>query len=104
MDENHPQHSLDLNGKKYIPGYVGMNNIKANDYINVVLQMLLHVKPLRNYFLLNFVDDPGKSELLLRFGLLVRKIWNPKAFKGQVSPHELLQVSNLLFCFCFAAS
>jgi U4/U6.U5 tri-snRNP-associated protein 2 len=26
-----------------------------------------------------------------RFSILVRKIWNPKAFKGQVSPHELLQ-------------
>lgn len=26
-----------------------------------------------------------------RFSTLVRKIWNPKAFKGQVSPHELLQ-------------
>lgn len=26
-----------------------------------------------------------------RFGLLIRKLWNPRAFKGQVSPHELLQ-------------
>lgn len=26
-----------------------------------------------------------------RFSTLVRKIWNPRAFKGQVSPHELLQ-------------
>lgn len=23
--------------------------------------------------------------------MLCRKVWNPKAFKGQVSPHELLQ-------------
>ncbi|KAF4954700.1 hypothetical protein F66182_18394 [Fusarium sp. NRRL 66182] len=28
----------DLLGKKYRPGYVGMNNIKANDYLNVVVQ------------------------------------------------------------------
>ncbi|RCH77469.1 hypothetical protein CU098_002805, partial [Rhizopus stolonifer] len=29
------------------------------------------------------------------FSALVRKIWNPRAFKGQVSPHELVQeVSN----------
>jgi len=26
--------------------------------------------------------------------MLIRKMWNPRAFKAQVSPHELLQVSN----------
>jgi len=26
--------------------------------------------------------------------MLMRKMWNPKAFKAQVSPHELLQVSK----------
>lgn len=35
----------------YLPGVVGLNNIKANDYCNVVLQALCHVKPLRDYFL-----------------------------------------------------
>ncbi len=35
----------------YLPGIVGLNNIKANDYCNVVLQALCHVKPLRDYFL-----------------------------------------------------
>lgn len=30
----------------------------------------------------------------MRFGMLVRKMWNPRAFKGQVSPHELLQVKG----------
>ena len=35
----------------YLPGIVGLNNIKANDYSNVVLQALVNVKPLRDYFL-----------------------------------------------------
>ncbi len=26
-----------------------------------------------------------------RFGSLIRKMWNPKAFKRHVSPHELIQ-------------
>ncbi|CAK7207758.1 Ubiquitin carboxyl-terminal hydrolase 10 [Sporothrix eucalyptigena] len=98
-----------LAGKPYVPGYVGMNNIKENDYLNVVVQALAHVPPLRNFFLLD--EMPAKTaaaavasgkpdakslenpnaELVKRFGLLVRKIWNPRAFKAHVSPHELLQ-------------
>lgn len=34
---------------------------------------------------------PGTPQLSLRFSTLVRKLWNPKAFKSHVSPHELLQ-------------
>ncbi|KAI8074098.1 hypothetical protein BC940DRAFT_223252, partial [Gongronella butleri] len=81
--------SYDLNNKKYIPGFVGLNNIKANDYVNVVIQALVHIPSFRNFFILN--DFEGKSQLVVRFGTLVRKMWNPKAYKGQVSPHELLQ-------------
>ena len=38
-------------GTKYTPGVVGLNNIKANDYMNVILQSLSHVEGVRNYFL-----------------------------------------------------
>jgi U4/U6.U5 tri-snRNP-associated protein 2 len=79
----------DLSGKKYIPGFVGINNIKANDYLNVIIQLLSHVPPLRNYFMLE--DLSTRPQLAQRFGILVRKIWNPRAFKAHVSPHELLQ-------------
>jgi U4/U6.U5 tri-snRNP-associated protein 2 len=72
-------------------GYVGMNNIKANDYLNVVVQVLAHVTPIRNFFLLHSFPVPGSPQLSLRFSTLVRKLWNPKAFKSHVSPHELLQ-------------
>ncbi|KAF9348466.1 hypothetical protein BGX26_000122 [Mortierella sp. AD094] len=92
LDTNSSQ-SFDLNRKPYIPGFIGLNNVKANDYVNVVIQVLAHIPPIRNYFMLQNFDD--KSELVKRFGTLVRKIWNPSAFKGQVSPHELLQeISN----------
>ncbi|KAL8739770.1 MAG: hypothetical protein Q9190_007460 [Brigantiaea leucoxantha] len=79
----------DLSGKKYRPGFVGMNNIKENDYFNAVIQALAHVPPLRNFFMLE--DFSSKSELVKRFSVLTRKIWNTKAFKTHVSPHELLQ-------------
>ncbi|KAL7948934.1 hypothetical protein V8C42DRAFT_312710 [Trichoderma barbatum] len=89
---NHVSWTLD--GKEYTPGFVGMNNIKENDYLNVVVQALSHVSPLRNYLLLE--DFSKKSELVKRCSILFRKIWNPRAFKSHVSPHELLQEIALL--------
>jgi U4/U6.U5 tri-snRNP-associated protein 2 len=90
--------SHDLANSAYLPGFLGLNNIKANSYMNVVLQSLLHVPPLRDYFIFSSqpsTENPSpltsKSELVARFGLLARKLWNPKAFKSQVSPHEFLQ-------------
>lgn len=82
-----------LGGKEYIPGFVGMNNIKDNDYFNVVVQALSHVPPLRNFFMLE--DFSSKPELVKRLSILFRKIWNPRAFKSHVSPHELLQEISL---------
>ncbi|OGE53638.1 hypothetical protein PENARI_c007G11127 [Penicillium arizonense] len=81
----------DLSGARYRPGFVGMNNIKANDYVNVVAQLMAHVLPIRNFFLLHDFPTPGTPEMVLRFRTLVRKLWNPKAFRSHVSPHELLQ-------------
>ncbi|KAM6289222.1 ubiquitin carboxyl-terminal hydrolase 39 [Aegotheles albertisi] len=85
-------------GTTYLPGIVGLNNIKANDYANAVLQALSNVPPLRNYFLeeenyKNIQRPPGDIMFLLvqRFGELMRKLWNPRNFKAHVSPHEMLQ-------------
>lgn len=83
------QPAWDLLGRKYIPGFVGMNNIKANDYTNAVVQALAHVSPLRNFLVLE--DFSSRPQLVQRFSTLVRKIWNSKAFKSHVSPHELMQ-------------
>ncbi|PZC74949.1 ubiquitin carboxyl-terminal hydrolase 39 [Helicoverpa armigera] len=87
-----------IDSTMYMPGIVGLNNIKANDYCNVILQCLSQVRPLRNYFLreenyANVKRPPGDSSFLLvqRFGELLRKLWNPRAFKAHVSPHEMLQ-------------
>ncbi|KAH8099693.1 spindle pole body protein [Cristinia sonorae] len=89
-----PEHirkpSYDLSSKPYIPGYIGLNDIKRNDYMNVIIHSLLHVAPLRDYLLLS--NFRGKeSELLKRFAGLAKKVWNTRLFKSQVSPHEFLQ-------------
>eukprot|EP00035_Acanthoeca_spectabilis_P011519 m.202756 g.202756 ORF g.202756 m.202756 type:complete len:623 (-) comp15366_c0_seq6:4237-6105(-) len=89
--ENGTTRSRALDGRTYLPGIVGLNNIKANDYVNVVVQILCRVTPFRNFFLVeeNYcgVSDP----LVVTFGELMRKICNPRNFKSHVSPHEFLQ-------------
>lgn len=49
------------------------------------MQALVRVVPLRNYFLQPTNYAACRSQLVSRFGELVRKIWNPRNFKGQVS-------------------
>jgi len=95
------RHSRANDKSLYLPGIVGLNNIKANDYCNVVLQVLANIPPLRNFFLFpeNYAGiqhPPGSHALTMfplvtRFGELVRKLWNPRNFKSHVSPHEMLQ-------------
>lgn len=58
--------------------------------MNVIIHALLHVPPLRDYLLLG--SFKGKeTELVKRFAALAKKLWNPRLFKSQVSPHEFLQ-------------
>ena len=83
-----------LDGTEYMPGLVGLNNMKANDYVNVAVQMMARVAPIRNFFLLPDANYPGcKSVLVQRFGELMRKLWNPRNFKGQVHGHSLFRMS-----------
>ena len=61
--------------------------------MNVVIHSLLHIPPLRDHLLLS--DFRSKEpELLKRFANLAKKLWNPRLFKSQVSPHEFLQEVN----------
>lgn len=90
LDENR-QWSRALDGSNYLPGMVGLNNIKETDFVNVTIQSLMRVTPLRNFFLIPENYENSKSPLVHRFGELTRKIWHSRNFKGQVSPHEFLQ-------------
>ncbi|GFQ04392.1 U4/U6.U5 tri-snrnp-associated protein 2 [Phtheirospermum japonicum] len=90
IDQNR-QWSRSLDGSDYLPGMVGLNNIKETDFVNVTIQSLMRVTPLRNFFLIPENYANCKSQLVLRYGELTRKIWHARNFKGQVSPHEFLQ-------------
>lgn len=87
--------SKTLEGEDFMPGFVGLNNLKQTDYINVVLQMMNTISPLRNYALLYKDNSEIRSDLTgilaTKLSELIRKIWNPRNFKGHVNPHEFVQ-------------
>lgn len=85
-----------LEGQEYMPGLVGLNNMKNNDYVNVAVQILARVVPIRNYFLDASNYSSSKSILVKRFGELLRKIWNPRNFKGQVQPNSAVILAYLV--------
>lgn len=79
---------------------MGLNNIKETDFVNVTIQSLMRVTPLRNFFLIPENYQHSKSPLVHRFGELTRKIWHARNFKGQVDLVNLL----LKFCYCALSS
>lgn len=81
----------DVHGVAYLPGFVGLNNLKQTDYANVVLHALSHVIPVRNFFLRPENYLHSKSTLVHKFGEALRKIWSHSNFKSVVSPQEFLQ-------------
>ncbi|CDR94203.1 u4/u6.u5 tri-snRNP-associated 65 kDa protein, putative [Babesia bigemina] len=81
-----------LDGTDFIPGCVGLNNLKCTDFFNVIIQALCSVAPIRNHLLLLDVEViQPPDNVITALVELVRKIFNPKNFKGIVSPHEFLQ-------------
>lgn len=90
-----------LDGSYYLPGAVGLNNVHQNDFINVVVQVLAHIEPIRNHFL---GDAPSASTmptiassvtgppvvLEARVGEVIRKMWSRSLFRPAVSPQQVL--------------
>ncbi|CAD7971029.1 unnamed protein product [Amoebophrya sp. A120] len=95
-------HAKSLDGTDFIPGCVGLNNIKQSDYLNCFLQLLCVVIPVRNWLLLHEYEDKNtlalngihkkpEDPVVRTLSELMKKIYNPQNFKGIVSPHEVFQ-------------
>ena len=97
-----PKVCHDLNDKRYLNGFVGMNNLTPDGYSVVVLQALAHVLPIRDYFLLGEsssgynTDENDGPGLIGSLSLLIRKLWSCKLLRRNISPHELLNYISLV--------
>lgn len=62
----------DVHNVTYLPGYVGLNNLGSTDGINVILHLLSHITPLRDFFLQPqlYETAAADSKLLREFGLV----------------------------------
>ncbi|PVU99737.1 hypothetical protein BB559_000450 [Furculomyces boomerangus] len=97
LDKYNPM-AFDINHNKYKPGFVGLNNIKANDYINVIIQALAHIPMIRDMFLLlpnndgpnSFLKSNRNNTLQIDSNPGTKKTSknNPKSMKGVVPPFE----------------
>lgn len=119
IDEN-TKLARDLFGRRYLPGFVGLNNLNKTDCINACVQALAHVPPLRDFFLQQSEQQQQKQSTTTAaainsssgtmsassqvvsahrmaqhvtqcFGELVRKMWSDKRFKNHIDPHMLTQ-------------
>jgi U4/U6.U5 tri-snRNP-associated protein 2 len=65
--------------------------------MNVIIHLILHVPPIRTFLLdpttpqLSETAKPPATELVRRLSQLAKRVWNPRLFKSQASPHEFLQ-------------
>ncbi|CRG97560.1 U4/U6.U5 tri-snRNP-associated protein 2, putative [Plasmodium gallinaceum] len=84
-----------LDGADFLPGCVGLNNLKNTDYCNVIIQLLCTIIPVRNILLLHENKTNLAKNLIIVLSELIKKIYNPKNFKGVVSPHEFLQAVGI---------
>ncbi|CAB4254385.1 similar to Saccharomyces cerevisiae YFR005C SAD1 Conserved zinc-finger domain protein involved in pre-mRNA splicing, required for assembly of U4 snRNA into the U4/U6 particle [Maudiozyma barnettii] len=80
-------------GQSYYNGIVGLNKSTSNNiaYINVVIQLLAHIGPIRDYFLLCYNKNlTNENGLIKNVALIMKKIWSPHLFKLNIGPDELI--------------
>jgi U4/U6.U5 tri-snRNP-associated protein 2 len=84
--------STDVNGEKFLPGFLGIENLGCSDYLSVVVQLLSQVEMVRSHFLRRELYAGNTSKLVNSFGSLLRRMWNPFSLRSTVSPHEFAAV------------
>jgi U4/U6.U5 tri-snRNP-associated protein 2 len=87
--------SRDLFGKRYLPGFVGLNNLNKTDCINATLQALAHVKPLRDFFLRCGGEEPFQLTIKVPRSKSSSKSSTKKRKRDGDSVKEIISVPNL---------
>lgn len=85
---------------KYITGFIGINQSHSSNlsirHINVILLLLAHIKPIRDYFLLStkMENKISNNRLINIVSLLIQKLWSPVLLRPHISSSEL--INNLM--------
>lgn len=91
-----PKVCRDLDDRAYLNGFIGLNDLNSNGYMNVVILALSHIPPLRDHFLLSNkysgTDSPVDTDLTASVALVVKKLWNCRLLRRNVSPQQLMNV------------
>ncbi|CAI1970778.1 hypothetical protein SEUBUCD646_0F00660 [Saccharomyces eubayanus] len=86
--QSFPKQCFDLSNRAYLNGFIGFTNTTTYDYAHSALLLISHMKPLRDYFLLNNFDNQG--EFIKRLSICIKKIWSPKLFKHYLSVDDFV--------------
>lgn len=83
-----------IDKEEYINGFIGINGNNHSslktDHISVILLLIAHINPIRDYFLLHQEKYGQTSELLEIVCLITKKLWSPTILRPQVSSSELV--------------
>ena len=62
--------SRDVHGISYLPGFIGLNNLNSTDYVNVLLHVVSHITPFRDFWLQSDLYSLQLSPIVRDFGLV----------------------------------
>lgn len=91
LDKN-TKDAVALDGTEYIPGYIGLNNIKQTDYLNVVVQVLYNPFKQCRFHYINSCMKYFQYSLEAKF----HKLWIiPNNFKVWIIFSELKSIEQI---------
>lgn len=95
MIETFPQLCHDtIDKEEYINGFIGINGNNHSslktDHISVILLLMAHINPIRDYFLLYQGKYGQTFELFEIVSLIMKKLWSPTILRPHVSSSKLV--------------
>lgn len=78
----------DAFGKDYVPGFVPINTNGRLTTVAAVIQVLAHVQPLRDHYLVSGTARKPKVEMA--WSELIKRMWSQKLLRASITPHAFL--------------
>jgi U4/U6.U5 tri-snRNP-associated protein 2 len=89
-------YSRALDGTDFLPGSIGLNNIKKTDYVNVIIQSLCRINSLRN-FMLEYDDSDDIVIYIIILEIRVERSTFPEICRVNKKDLELEEFQRTCF-------